>query len=88
MDVNFHRIRIPVNVSKLIETPAKAIETLRSYVKNVHLQSFTYLRDEQRENMVDKHQAHLVATLIKETSDFILNTSSDQLTAIQNNLIL
>jgi hypothetical protein len=42
---------------------------------------------QQRGNMVDKHQAHLAATLIKETSDYILNTSTDQLTAIKNNLI-
>jgi hypothetical protein len=33
--------------------------------------------------MGDKHQAHL----IKESRDFIFNTSLDQLTAIKNNLI-
>ena len=37
--------------------------------------------------MLDKHQAHLAATLIKETSDYILNTSTDQLSAIKNNLL-
>ena len=38
--------------------------------------------------MVDKHQAHLTAALIKDSSDFTLNTSSDRLTIIQNNLDL
>ncbi len=34
--------------------------------------------------MVDKH---LAATLIKETSEYILNTSMDQLSAMKNNLL-
>jgi hypothetical protein len=38
-------------------------------------------------NMVDKHQAHLAATLVKETSEYILNTSMDQLSAMKNNLL-
>ncbi len=86
MDVHFHHIQIPVNFLKLIKIPAKAMETLKSYVKNQYQQSTMYYMDEQRGNMVDKHQALLVATLIKESSNFILNTWSDQLATIQNNL--
>jgi hypothetical protein len=37
--------------------------------------------------MVDKHQAHLAATLVKETSEYILNTSMEQLSAMKNNLL-
>jgi hypothetical protein len=37
--------------------------------------------------MVDKHQAHLATTLIKETSEYIINTSMDQLSAMKNNLL-
>jgi hypothetical protein len=44
-------------------------------------------RDEQRSNMVDNHQAHPEAKLIKELSDFILNLSPDQHTAIQNRFL-
>jgi hypothetical protein len=43
----------------------------------------TYYRDKQRDNMVDKQQAHLAAQLIEDSSDFIFNASSDQLTAIK-----
>jgi hypothetical protein len=31
-------------------------------------------RDERKGNMVDKHQAHLAATVVKETREYILNT--------------
>jgi hypothetical protein len=84
-DVHF---QIPDIVLKINKTPPKAMEILKSNVKNVYQQSIGYNRDKQRDNMMDKHQAHLEATLIKESSDFILNTSSDQLTAIQNNQLL
>ena len=36
---------------------------------------------------MDKHQAHVAAQLIKESSDFILNTSYVQLNDIKDNLI-
>jgi hypothetical protein len=72
---------------KKINTPAKAMETLKSYVKNVYQQSVLYYRNEQRGKVVDLQHTHLQATLIKECSDIILNTSSDQFNAIQNNLI-
>ncbi len=60
---------------------------MKEYVKNVYQQSLVYYRDEGRGNVVDKHQAHLAATLIKEQGDYILNTSSDQLSAIKTNLL-
>jgi hypothetical protein len=44
-----------------------------------------YSKDHQRGNIADQHQAHLAAQLIKETSDFIMNKSSNQLISIQNN---
>jgi pyruvoyl-dependent arginine decarboxylase (PvlArgDC) len=37
--------------------------------------------------MVDKHQAHLAGTLVKETSEYILNTYMDQFSTIKNNLL-
>jgi hypothetical protein len=36
---------------------------------------------------VEKHQAHMAAKVKKISSDFITNPSSDQLAAIQNNLL-
>jgi 4-diphosphocytidyl-2C-methyl-D-erythritol kinase len=74
-------------MSKIIETPNIAMQHMRTYVKEVYQQSLMYYRDERRGNMVDKHQAHLAATLVKETSEYILNTSNDQLSAIKNNLL-
>jgi hypothetical protein len=74
-------------MSKIIETPTKAMQQIKSYVKEVYQQSLKCYRDERRGNMMDKHQAHLAATLIKETSDYILNPTTDQITAIKNNLM-
>jgi hypothetical protein len=56
-------------------------------VKEVYEQSIRYYRDEKKGNMVDKHQAHLAATLLKETRDYIVNKSTDQLSALKNNLL-
>jgi hypothetical protein len=42
------------------------MKTLRSCVKYVRQQSVMYFKNNQWGNMVDKDQAHLVATLIKE----------------------
>ena len=86
-NVHYHHVRIPVDLSKIIETPTLALQKMKGYVKDVYQQSLMYYRDEGRGNVVDKHQAHLAATLIKEQSDYILNTSSDQLSAIKNNLL-
>ena len=74
-------------MTKIMDTPNIAMKHMQTYVKEVYQQSLMYYRDERRGNVVDKHQAHLAATLIKETSDYILNTSNDQLTAIKNNLL-
>jgi UDP-N-acetylglucosamine transferase subunit ALG13 len=60
---------------KIIETPNIAMQHMRTYVKEGYQQSLMCYRDERRGNMVDKHQAHLAATLVKETSKYILNTS-------------
>jgi hypothetical protein len=46
-----------------------------------------YYGDEQRGNMVDNHQTHLAATLLREFIDFIQNIFSDQIIAIPNNLL-
>jgi hypothetical protein len=81
------KVRIPVNLSKIIVKPTEAMQHIKTYVKDVYEQSVHYNRDERRGNMVDKHQAHLAATLTKETSEYILNTSMDQLSAMKNNLL-
>jgi hypothetical protein len=86
-DVLFHHVRILVNLSNVIETLRKAMQTIEAYIKNVHQQLLMYFKDHQRGNITDKHQAHLAALLVKDTSDFILNMSSDQLGSIQNNLM-
>jgi hypothetical protein len=67
-NVHYHHVRIPVNLSKINETPTVAMQHMRTYVKEVYEQSLMYYRDEGRGNMVHKHQAHLAATLVKETS--------------------
>jgi hypothetical protein len=54
----------------------------------LYQQSFNSLRNEQRGKVsIDKHKDHLAASVIKESSDYILNTSSSQLTSIKNNLL-
>jgi hypothetical protein len=86
-NVIYHHIRISVNLSKIIDTPTETMQHIKTYVKNVYEQTVHYYRDETRGNMVDKLQAHLAGTLIKETSEYILNTSMDQLSAMKNNLL-
>jgi hypothetical protein len=86
-NVHYDHVKIPVNLSKIIDTPTEAMQHTRTYVKDVYEQSVRYNSDERRGNMVDKHQAHLAATLIKKTSEYILNTSMDQLSAMKNNLL-
>jgi hypothetical protein len=54
----------------MIETPARAMGTLKSYVKNLYQHSVMDYRDKQWANMVDKHQAHLLANKKKEFRDF------------------
>ena len=71
----------------MIETPTRAINSINQFVRNVYQQSLIYYREDHHPNNVDKHQAHLAAQLNKDSSDFILNTTSDQLTAIKDNLI-
>ena len=63
------------------------MDHIKEYIKDVYEQTVRYNRDERTGNMMDKHQAHLAATLVKESSEFILNTSIDQLSAIKNNLL-
>jgi hypothetical protein len=84
---HYHHVRIPVNLSKILDSPTEALQHMKTYAKEVYEQSLRYYRYERRGNMLDKHQAHLAATLVKETSDNILNTSTDQLSAIKNNLL-
>ena len=86
-DVHFHNIRIPVNLSTVIETPMKAMRQVKAFVNNVYQISLVYYREDHHPNTVDKHQAHVAAQLVKESSDFVMNTSYDQLTEIKNNLI-
>jgi hypothetical protein len=74
LDVHFHHIRIPVILTKVAEK-------IRSNVKNLYQQPLMYYQDNQR------HQAHLAATLIRDSSGYILNASLVQLSAIQNNLL-
>jgi hypothetical protein len=77
-DVHYRHIRIPVKLSKIIDTPMKTMVTIDSYIKNVYHQSIMYFKDHQRGNIADKHQAHLAEQLIKDTSEFIKNVSTDQ----------
>jgi hypothetical protein len=86
-DVHYHHICIPVNLTKIIETLNKAIATIETYVKNVYHKSLIYYKDNQWGNLGDKDQAHLAAQLIKNTSEFITNTLSDQFTALKNSLL-
>jgi hypothetical protein len=53
-NVHYHHVRIPVNLSKIIEMPTVAMQHMKTYVKEVYLQSLMYHRDERRGNMVDK----------------------------------
>jgi hypothetical protein len=46
-----------------------------------------YYKVHQRGNIAGKHQAHLAAQLVKDTSGFIVNASSDQLVFMKNNLL-
>jgi hypothetical protein len=59
------------------------MKTIETCLKNVYQQLLFYYKDHQRCNIADKHQAHLAAQLIKDTSDYIMNTSSDQLALLQ-----
>jgi ABC-type transporter MlaC component len=68
-DLHFHLVRIPENLSNIIETPRKALKAIETYIKNVYQQSLMYHKDHQRGNIADKHQTHLVAQLIKDTSE-------------------
>jgi hypothetical protein len=86
-DVHFHYVWIPVNLSKAIQTPKKDMKTVERHIKNVYHQSLMYYKDNQRGSIADKHQAHLVAQLMKDTIEIIMNTSSDQLISIQKNLM-
>jgi hypothetical protein len=86
-DVHCHHICILFNLSKIIDTPMKAMKTIETYIKNVYQHSLMYYKDHQRGIIGDKHQAHLAAELIKDTSDLIVNISSEQLVAIKNNLL-
>ena len=91
-DVHFHHIRIPVNLSKVIETPTKAMETIKTYVTNVYQNSIMFYKDAHKtqsrsEPGTGNEQAHLAALLIKEQCEFVTNTSEGQLLAIQNNLL-
>ena len=63
------------------------MKTIEAYIKNVNQQLLMYYKDQQRGNIADKHQAHIAAQLINDTSDFIMNTSSDQIVPIQTNIM-
>jgi hypothetical protein len=61
---------------------------IKMFVKKVFQQSFNSHKNEQKgELSIDNHQAHLAATVIKESSYYILNMLSGQLTSIKNNLL-
>jgi hypothetical protein len=85
--MRYHHIQLPVNLSKIIDTPVKAMETIETYIKNVYNQSLMYHKNHQRGNIVDKHQAHLAAQLVKDTHNFTMNVSLDKLLSMKNNLI-
>ena len=67
--------------------PTKAMETIKSYMTNVYQNSMMYYRDDHRTEPVDKQQAHLAATLIRDLCEFVTNMSTDQLNAIKGNLL-
>jgi hypothetical protein len=74
-NVHLHHIIIPANLPKVVDRPKKAMEMIKSYMKNVYQQSLMYYQEEQRGSIVDKAQAHPAATLIYDSSHFIINTS-------------
>jgi hypothetical protein len=41
-NVHYHHVRIPVNLSKILETPTVAMQHMRTYVKEVNQQSLMY----------------------------------------------
>jgi hypothetical protein len=81
---HFRLIHIPVNLFKIIETPEKAMSIIKTLVLNIYQQSFSFYRSSKKgEVIMNKHKAHLAAQLMKYLSDFNLNTSSEQLTALK-----
>jgi Cys-tRNA synthase (O-phospho-L-seryl-tRNA:Cys-tRNA synthase) len=60
-DVHFDHIGISVNLTKIVSTPTKAMETINTCIKNVYQKSLMYHKDHQQGNIADKHQAHLGA---------------------------
>jgi hypothetical protein len=50
-DVQYHHIHIPVHLTNIIETATKVIETIETYIKNVHHQSLMYFKDNQKETL-------------------------------------
>jgi hypothetical protein len=71
--VHFYHIRIPVNISKIVETPQK-MKKIKSFMHNVNHQSLKFYMDNKKGERIDKHLAHLAAHLMKDSIDFILNT--------------
>jgi hypothetical protein len=53
------------------------------HAKCIYQQSLINYSDNQRGEIMDKHQARLATQIMKDSSDFILYTWSDQLTAIK-----
>jgi hypothetical protein len=68
-----------------METTVKTMKTIETYIKNVYQQLLMHYKDPQRGNIAGKHQAHLASQIIKDTWDYIMNTSSDKLASFQNN---
>jgi hypothetical protein len=50
----------------------------------MYQQSLMYYKDQQRDNVANKHQAHLAAQLLKDTISFKMNMSSNQLISSKN----
>jgi hypothetical protein len=44
-DAHYHHIRILVNLSKIIYTLVKAMETIETHIKNMYHQSLMYYKD-------------------------------------------
>jgi hypothetical protein len=65
-DVHFHHVRIPVNLSKVIETPKKATKMVEGCIKNMYHQSLLmYYKGDQRGNIADKKPSTSIGSIDK-----------------------
>jgi hypothetical protein len=54
-DVYFHHLRIPVNVSQILELPIKVLETIKTCYKNIYQQSLMHYSSNPRNQYVNSY---------------------------------